>query len=84
MEKLEPMFTHMLKDKEVFVLSYKLREDKPKISVRITADEKECRWVPMKGEENFKPVHGSVSGRDGGGDLVHPHRGAHRSMISVN
>lgn len=53
MEKLEPMFTHMLKDKEVFVLSYKLREDEPKISVRITADEKECRWVPMKGEENF-------------------------------
>ena len=42
MEKLEPMFIHMLKDKEVFVLSYKLREDEPKISVRITADEKEC------------------------------------------
>lgn len=53
MEKLEPMFTHRLKDQEVFVLSYKLREDEPKISVRITADEKECRWVPMKGEENF-------------------------------
>ena len=46
----DPMFRHTMKDEEVFVLSYTLRQDIPMIMLKFKVGDQVAEWMPMRDE----------------------------------